>query len=110
MKFLTIFAFACVATFVVLHGAHGSPLPEPVPEPSPVADPKLNPEPSANPGTAANPGADPAAKPKPKADEIPSAVPPAALRTPGIDDNSVVPLLEAALQKQDDVQAEPQQA
>ncbi|EDW88882.1 protein TsetseEP [Drosophila yakuba] len=114
MKFLTVFAFACVATLVVLHGAYGSPLPEPVPvpvpEPSPVAEPKPNADPAANPGTAANPSAGPAANPKPKADEIPSAVPPASLRTSAIDDNLVVPLLEAAPQKQDEVQAEPQQA
>ncbi|XP_039502291.2 procyclic form-specific polypeptide B-alpha [Drosophila santomea] len=112
MKFLTVFAFACVATFVVLHGAYGSPLPEPVPvpEPSPVAEPKPNGDPAANPGTAANPSGGPAEKPKPKADEIPNAVPPASLRTSAIDDNLVVPLLEAAPQKQDEVQAEPQQA
>ncbi|KAH8245699.1 hypothetical protein KR038_006364 [Drosophila bunnanda] len=53
MKFLTIFAFACVASFVVLHGVYGVPVPGP--EPSPVADPAPKAEPVAKPEPVANP-------------------------------------------------------
>ncbi|KAH8233990.1 hypothetical protein KR032_010002 [Drosophila birchii] len=52
MKLLTIFAFACVASFVVLHGVYASPLPGP--EPSPVADPAPKAEPVAKPEPVAN--------------------------------------------------------
>ncbi|KAH8341266.1 hypothetical protein KR059_001600 [Drosophila kikkawai] len=55
MKFLTIFAFACVASFVVLHGVSGSPLPVPNPEPSPVPEPAPKAEPVANPKPVAAP-------------------------------------------------------
>ncbi|KAH8352442.1 hypothetical protein KR084_004184 [Drosophila pseudotakahashii] len=78
MKFLTVFAFACVATFVVLHSAYGSPLPEPVPEPSPVADPKPKPEPSADPEPVASPAADPGPNPSPRAEANPNPLPAAA--------------------------------
>ncbi|KAI8038248.1 uncharacterized protein LOC128253182 [Drosophila gunungcola] len=61
MKLLTVFAFASVATFVVLHSAYGSPLPEPVPDQSPAADPS----PKADPEPVASPVADPGPSPSP---------------------------------------------
>ncbi|KAH8281797.1 hypothetical protein KR054_003004 [Drosophila jambulina] len=67
MKFLTIFAFACVASFVVLHGVYGSPVPgpEPKPDPAPKAEPAPKPEPVANPKPVAVPN--PANGPQPAA-------------------------------------------
>ncbi|XP_020806961.1 myrosinase-binding protein 2 [Drosophila serrata] len=61
MKFLTIFAFACVASFVVLHGVSGVPVP--APEPNPVPDPAPKAEPVANPKPVAGPSPLPAASP-----------------------------------------------
>jgi len=56
-----------VATFVVLHSAYGSPLPEPVPDPSPTSDVsrvgKPVPSPGPNPKAEANPNPLPAASP-----------------------------------------------
>ncbi|XP_037710416.1 early nodulin-20 [Drosophila subpulchrella] len=68
MKFLTVFAFACVATFVVLHSAYGSPLPEPVPESDPRPRPDVSnatppTEPRQNPKAEAIPNPSPAASP-----------------------------------------------
>ncbi|XP_016963225.1 eumenine mastoparan-OD [Drosophila biarmipes] len=110
MKFLTVFAFACVAAFVVLHSAYGSPLPEPVPDPSPVADPKPKAEPSPDPEPVASPKAEANANPLPAA----SPVEPKGAQTAGGDANFValsanadpmVPAPGAAAPKMDEAQA-----
>ncbi|KAH8244243.1 hypothetical protein KR026_003425 [Drosophila bipectinata] len=49
MKLITVLAFVCVATFAVLHGVYGSPVPAPGPKPSPAADPKPKADPSPDP-------------------------------------------------------------
>ncbi|XP_017115183.1 tetra-peptide repeat homeobox protein 1 [Drosophila elegans] len=76
MKLITVFAFASVATFVVLHSAYGSPLPEPVPDPSPAADPspKADPEPVASP--VADPGPGPSPGPVANPNPLPASSPP----------------------------------
>ncbi|XP_017041248.1 protein TsetseEP [Drosophila ficusphila] len=95
MKFLTVFAFASVATFVVLHSAYGSPLPEPAPGPSPAADPKPVADPSADPEPVASRSADPGPSPNPSLDANPiplSAASPSGQTGPqaaGGDDNFV---------------------
>ncbi|KPU73706.1 uncharacterized protein Dana_GF15586, isoform B [Drosophila ananassae] len=58
MKLITVLAFAC-ATFAVLHGVYGSPVPAPVPDPSPVADPKPKAEPSPDPEPVPHPNPNP---------------------------------------------------
>ncbi|EDX03867.1 procyclic form-specific polypeptide B-alpha [Drosophila simulans] len=118
MKFLTVFAFACVATFVVLHGAYGSPLPEPVPDPSPVADPSpsADPSPVADPKPVAEPSANPEpatnarAEPGPRSKPNPSPLAAATLLEANKQDNLAIPLLEAAHPKLDDVQGDAQPA
>lgn len=105
-----------MATFVVLHGAYGSPLPEPIPDPSPVADPSpaANPSPVADPKPVAEPSANPGtgtnAEPGPRSKPNPSPSAPATLLEANKQDNFAVPLLETAPQKLDDVQADPQPA
>lgn len=44
-----------VATFAVLHGVYGTPVPAPVPDPSPIADPKPKAEPSPDPEPVPHP-------------------------------------------------------